>query len=153
MFREKILISTDLSPASYAAVDKGAVLARQVGASVLLLYIYDPALLSPLFMLPGGAALAPAEDRIRSFEQGILSELRQLQTDRLTGIRQVELLIRQHPNAADGICTTAREQKAELLVLGTHGRTGLDRAFLGSVAERVVRHASCPVLTVRSEPE
>lgn len=153
MFREKILISTDLSPASHAAVDKGAVLARQMGVSVLLLYVYDPALLSPLFMLPGGAALAPAEDRLKDFEQGIQGEMRKLHTERLTGIRSVELLIRQHPNAAEGICTTARENKVELLVLGTHGRTGLDRAFLGSVAERVVRHAPCPVLTVRSALE
>ena len=150
MFREKILIATDLSPASLPAVDKGAVLARQVGVPVHLLYVYDPALLSPLFLLPGGPMLVPSSDRIDDFEKGILIRLRQLQSERLTGITGVEHHIRQDPNAAEGICSAARDLAADLVIVGTHGRTGLDRAFIGSVAERVVRHAPCPVLTVRS---
>jgi nucleotide-binding universal stress UspA family protein len=51
---------------------------------------------------------------------------------------------------AEEVLRTARRQRADLLVLGTHGRTGLRRALMGSVAERVVSRARCPVLTVRS---
>ena len=47
------------------------------------------------------------------------------------------------------ICEVAKGQAADLIVMGTHGRTGLDHILLGSVAERVVRHAPCPLLTVR----
>lgn len=48
-----------------------------------------------------------------------------------------------------GICHTAEQQHSDLIVIGSHGRTGLAHVFLGSVAERVVRHATCPVLVVR----
>lgn len=153
MFHQKILICTDLSPASLAAIDKGAAIAHQFGASVLLIYIYDPALLSPFFMLPGGAALAAPKEKIDEFEQGALDGMKKIQSEHLQEIKNVELLIRQHYSASDGICNAAKEQKADLLVIGTHGRTGLNRTFLGSVAERVVRYAPCPVLTVRADPE
>jgi len=51
---------------------------------------------------------------------------------------------------AEEVLRVARRQRADLLVLGTHGRTGLRRALMGSVAERIVSQARCPVLTVRS---
>jgi len=51
---------------------------------------------------------------------------------------------------AEEVLRVARRQRADLLVLGTHGRTGLRRALMGSVAERIVRQARCPLLTVRS---
>jgi nucleotide-binding universal stress UspA family protein len=63
------------------------------------------------------------------------------------GIRATGRLI--NGLAADGIARAARTMKADLLVVGTHGRTGLSRFFLGSVAQRVVANAPCPVLTVR----
>lgn len=50
------------------------------------------------------------------------------------------------------ICWTAQQQNCDLIVLGTHGRTGLKHLLLGSVAEHVIRHARCPVLTVRDRP-
>jgi nucleotide-binding universal stress UspA family protein len=150
MLHNKILIATDLSPASLPAVDRGAVLARQLGSSVLLLYVYDPSLLSPLFLFPGGAVPLPSEEQLVAFENSVQEQLRQLQRERLTGIHHAEIHIHQSPSPADGICLMARRLGADLLVLGTHGRTGLRNALIGSVAERVVRHAPCPVLTVRA---
>lgn len=153
MFREKVLIATDLSPASLPAIDKGAVLARQFGLAVHLIYVYDPTLLSPLYLLPGGPLSMPSSDKVTAFEEGIRQRMRQLQSERLTGVKSVDLHIRQDPSSDQGICAAARELGAELLIIGTHGRTGLNRVLIGSVAERVVRHAPCPVLTVRSEED
>jgi hypothetical protein len=53
---------------------------------------------------------------------------------------------------ADVLCRAAADHGADLLVVGSHGRTGLERLLLGSVAERVIRHAPCPVLCVRARP-
>ncbi|MES3628994.1 MAG: universal stress protein [Longimonas sp.] len=56
-----------------------------------------------------------------------------------------------HPSVPDGIVRYARQEEVDLIVMGTHGRTGVHRAMLGSVAEKVVRHAHCPVLTIREQ--
>ena len=135
MFREKILIATDLSPASLPAVDKGAVLARQVGVPVHLLYVYDPALLSPLFLLPGGPMLVPSSDRIDDFEKGILIRLRQLQSERLTGITGVEHHIRQDPNAAEGICSAARDLADKGIRVNTIAPGLFDTPLLGALPQ------------------
>ncbi|MCA9608434.1 MAG: universal stress protein, partial [Myxococcales bacterium] len=57
------------------------------------------------------------------------------------------------PNAAQGICHYASKEDTDLIVISTHGRTGLAHLLIGSVAEKVVRHAPCPVLTVRTPLE
>jgi nucleotide-binding universal stress UspA family protein len=62
----------------------------------------------------------------------------------------IHAVLREGPTV-DEILNAARETSADVIVIGTHGRTGLPHVLLGSVAERVVRRASCPVLTVRSE--
>jgi nucleotide-binding universal stress UspA family protein len=149
MFHDHLLVATDLSPASLPALSRAAALARLFQAPVHLLYSYDPALLSPFFLMPGGPTLFPAQDRLDAFEKSIREQLQKLQEQHLTGL-DVRLHLRQDLSPADAICTLARELPASLILVGTHGRTGLARAFTGSVAERVVRHAPCPVLTVRS---
>jgi nucleotide-binding universal stress UspA family protein len=63
-------------------------------------------------------------------------------------VRATALLVDGVPH--EQVLREARRRRADLLVIGTHGRTGLSKAFMGSVAERVVRLASCPVLTVRA---
>ena len=67
----------------------------------------------------------------------------------LQGVADVELSVCQHPSPGRALCQMAEDEGADLLILGSHGRSGLSRAFLGSVAEKVVRHAPCPVLVVR----
>jgi len=149
-FTQKIVAPTDFSPASALALDAAALLAKQFGAEVHLLYVYDPALLSPLYVVPGAAALSAPTREPREFEDGVLRELKRLRDDRLEGVAKVELAVKQHTSAAQGICAYAGEVGADLVVLSTHGRTGLAHLLIGSVAERVVRHAPCPVLTMRS---
>jgi nucleotide-binding universal stress UspA family protein len=149
-FTQKIVAPTDFSQASALALDAAALLAKQFGAEIHLLYVYDPALLSPLYVVPGAASLSVPAQEPREFEDGVIRELKGLHDSRLKGIGKVELAIKQHASAAEGICAYAGEVGADLIVLSTHGRTGLAHLLIGSVAERVVRHAPCPVLTMRS---
>ena len=149
-FTQKIVAPTDFSQASALALDAAALLAKQFGAEIHLLYVYDPALLSPLYVVPGAASLAAPTQEPRAFEDNVLRELTRLRQERLAGVAKVELVIKQHTSAAEGIVAYAGEAGADLIVLSTHGRTGLSHLLIGSVAERVVRHAPCPVLTMRS---
>jgi nucleotide-binding universal stress UspA family protein len=149
-FTQKIVAPTDFSPASALALDAAALLAKQFGAQIHLLYVYDPALLSPLYVVPGAPSLAAPAQEPRELEDRALRELARLRQERLAGVDEVELVVKQHTNAAEGIVAYAGEAGADLIVLSTHGRTGLAHLLIGSVAERVVRHAPCPVLTMRS---
>jgi nucleotide-binding universal stress UspA family protein len=150
-FTQKIVAPTDFSPASALALDAAALLAKQFGASVVLLYVYDPTLLSPLYAVPGAGAVLEATPRAPEFEENVRREMAHLRDERLAGVTRVELAVKQHASAAEGICEAAAEAGADLIVISTHGRTGLSHVLIGSVAERVVRHAPCPVLTLRSK--
>jgi len=151
MFTQKIVAPTDFSAASALALDAAALLARQFGAAVVLLYVYDPTLLSPLYAVPGAGAVLEATPRAPEFEESVRREMARLRDAHLGGVGSVELMVKQHPNAAEGICEAAETAGADLIVLSTHGRTGLSHMLIGSVAERVVRHAPCPVLTLRTK--
>ena len=150
-FAQKIVAPTDFSQASALALDAVVLMAKQFGAEVHLLYVYDPSLLSPLYVVPGAAALTAPTQEPREFEDGVIRELKRLREERLQTVPKVELGVKQHSSASEGICEYAGEVGADLIVLSTHGRTGLSHLLIGSVAERVVRHAPCPVLTTRSK--
>lgn len=150
-FTQKILVPTDFSPASILALDAAALLAKQFGAAVRLVYVYDPSLLSPLYAVPGAGALVDASERIPEFERTSLDELERLRDKHFGGVKDVEVTARQSSSPADAICEEAKAANADLVVISTHGRTGLAHMLIGSVAERVVRHAPCPVLTLRSK--
>ena len=85
----------------------------------------------------------------RDYVEETLTQLRDLVPQSFTGHWDTEVA---SGDPADAIVHVAQEHKADLIVMGTHGRTGLAHAFLGSVAEKVVRHASCPVLVTRTQP-
>ena len=84
----------------------------------------------------------------RAVEQTLAAQLDKLVAKaKAAGARAQGLLL--EGTAADAIVRTARSKRADLIVMGTHGRSGLARLFMGSVAERVIGTAPCPVLTVR----
>jgi nucleotide-binding universal stress UspA family protein len=88
-----------------------------------------------------------APDVLRDLERAVLSQLDQLAEP----VRAAQVPVRTHSSIglpADEIVRYAREAGADLIVMGTHGRSGWRHALLGSVAEKVVRRARCPVLTV-----
>ena len=133
-----ILHPTDFSERSAHALNLACALARDYGAHLIVLHVAMP----PTVVY--GEGIIPSEpDAVFHEERQHLERL--LIPD--AGLRIERRFEEGDP--AGGILRVAREVVADLIVMGTHGRTGLGRLLMGSVAEQVVRRASCPVLTVR----
>lgn len=139
---QRILCPVDFSDTSNHAVRYAAELAVPLGAELHLLHVYQ----LPMYTMPDGALLAGPEtaQRVMETSQESLGKL----AEELPG----ELTVNTHlcegvPHAE--VNRLVKELGADLVVMGTHGRTGLGHLLLGSVAERVVRTAVVPVLTVR----
>jgi nucleotide-binding universal stress UspA family protein len=143
MLPKHILVPTDLSEGAGQALDYACELARTLDAEVHLLNVVGiPALGVPEL----GVALASTViDQLVVENQTALQELARR---RCATSRVGQVLIRAG-DPRDTINQTARDLGIDLIVMGTHGRRGITRALLGSVAETVVRTAPCAVLTVR----
>ncbi len=140
---KKICCAIDFSDPSRFAMEEAADLARRLQADLTLLHVYEPPLPASPEML-----VSPPE----LFEQGVREMERkmegwQLEAERIAGRPVPSTVLGGNP--ADEILRFLREGFFDLLVMATRGRTGLKRLVLGSVAERVVRQADCPVLVVR----
>ncbi len=149
---KKILIPTDFSDASYMAVRQGLELARQFGSGVLLIHVVEPIHPYPVTGLSSYPMDLPPDPifEMRG-EAGRMLEQLKLEAGTKTGITPETML--RVGRAYDQIVEIAREANADLIVISTHGYTGLKHVLLGSTAERVVRHASCPVMVVRAQEE
>lgn len=142
MLPKTILVPTDLSEAAEEAVDYACELATGLGATVHLLHVIGiPAVGVPEL---GVALTSTMIDQLTSDAQRALDELAASRSTRAV-IGQTLL---KTGDARDMIDQAAEELGADLIVVGTHGRTGVSRMLLGSVAETVVRTAPCPVLAV-----
>jgi universal stress protein A len=138
----RILVPTDFSDSADAALAYALTLGAQVGATVRLVHAFeDPDAVS---LYSHAYVPMPAEMRAE-----ILADLRRQLTARATasgrGLATTEVLT---GAAAKAIVDDATQQQCDLIVMGTHGRHGMAHLLLGSVAERVVRTATCPVLVV-----
>jgi nucleotide-binding universal stress UspA family protein len=143
----RVLHPSDFSPASRAAFTRAVASARADRAELLLVHV-----ITPVTPLVGDGYLSPKvyDDMQRSIRASGQTQLDKLVAKaKAAGARARGLLLEGTP--ADGIVRTARSKRADVIVMGTHGRSGLARLFLGSVAERVVGTAPCPVLTVRGK--
>jgi nucleotide-binding universal stress UspA family protein len=139
---QKILVATDFSPHAAAALRLACELAKTCDASLCLVHAYD---LIP-YALPEGMPLYDATMLAR-LREDLTRQLSRSREEALSaGVKQVEISLVQGP-APQEIVRIA-EEGYSLIVLGTHGRSGLAHLLLGSVAERVVRKAPCPVITV-----
>jgi universal stress protein A len=137
-----ILAPVDFSERSQAALKYALRLALEFGASLVVLHALDPLI----------AAGRVESARLRQLKSAARSEAEQRLEDlhqelRPSGVRA--RLVLRPGSATETIVAFALESKADLIVMGSQGRAGLNRLLIGSVAERVVRHASCPVLVVR----
>ncbi len=146
-----ILAATDLSKASEPALRHATALAQALGARFTLLHVFDPTPLVPPIALPPPRAVEEqlAEEMRRRIEEALAKLRARLFPENL----QVETVVLRAANPAAAIVEEAERRDADLIVLGTHGRTGLTHVLVGSVAERVVRHSPVPVLTVRAPLE
>lgn len=140
----RILVASDFSDDAAAALEYATSLASQLGAELHLVHAYR----LPVEMFsPYGVALpSSVMPEIREAAERRLRQ--QLAPVKLSGL-EGEAHLREGPPAAT-IAEVARELAADLIVMGTRGRTGLAHVVLGSVAEQTLRAAPCPVLTVRS---
>lgn len=142
----RILVPVDFSPTSLQAVDYAVALSKQFGAELHLLAVVEPMYpLMPDYAGVQSAAVGQVIEENRAAAQAGLARLEKRYARRVHRLR-VQVTV---GRPFEAIGQYARRAKADLIVMATHGRTGVAHLFAGSVAERVVRTAPCPVLTVR----
>ncbi len=142
---KRICCPIDFSDASRAAMEVAGDLARRCGADLVLLHAYPV----PGYTFPDGSVVASPKmmQELADQAEKHLAAWR-ADAERIVGAPRVSVEKAVGEPAAE-ILAFAKGAGVDLLVLGTHGRTGLEHALMGSVAERVVRRSRCPVLTVR----
>ncbi len=136
-----ILVPHDFGEPAQHAFEYAMNLAEELGAKVTILHAYEV----PMYGYPEGVPLAGK--MAAQFERGARAALDAVASRGRRPKVDVQVALRQGP-AWSEIGAAAQELGADLVVMGTHGRKGVDRALLGSVAEKVLRTASVPVLTV-----
>ena len=145
---KKILCPTDFSGPSMEGVKAAAELAAQHPAEVILLHVIPPAHTLTPPTIPSGKVLEYYEDLTR-FAEKSLDDLIEEKFSKDVSVSSRVV----HGNPSDEIVRTAMEEKADLIVIATHGAMGWRRFIFGSVAEKVVRTAGCPVLTIPAPEE
>jgi nucleotide-binding universal stress UspA family protein len=138
----KILVPTDFTETSDKALDFAIELAQKFNASITVMHAYE----IPIIGFPDGSLVATADIASRIQEAGRTGLDAAVKARNGRGVT-LESLLREG-NAAEEICTVAAELPADMIVIGTHGRKGIARALLGSVAENVIRTVKTPVLTI-----
>ena len=135
----RILLATDLSTASKGATDQALQLARDLQADLLVVSVIDPASLLTV------GSTVPRMDQRRAAREAAAQTI--VVTGRHAGVSVRFLIWEGEPGPA--IVEAAIAEAADLVVVGTHGRSRVGRLVLGSVSDHVVRHAPCPILIVR----
>lgn len=145
-----ILLPTDFSECGNYALSYAASLARTFGASILCVHVIEP--MVPTVGYSGMTEPLPLADISDQLEDSAERELPKLaECEECAGIEVEELIV--HGEAASEIVRVAKEKDVDLIVVSSHGRTGLGRILFGSTAEAIVRHAPCPVLVVKPPHE
>ncbi len=143
-----ILLPTDFSECAGHAVPYAASLARLHGARIICLHVVEPVV--PAVGWAPVAESLPVADVGEQLESAAERELPKIaRREECAGLDIEEAIA--HGEAASEIVRVAAERGADLIVISSHGRTGLGRILFGSTAEAVVRHAACPVLVVKPE--
>jgi len=148
---KRVLCPVDFSDVSKAASDYAVLIGRQFAAHVLLLHVAE----EPTFAAPGhepALATQASRDRQRDLKQQLaLFGYRQHLVDTMVS---THVLVVTEQTVVQSIVDAARDLEASLIVMGTHGRSGLERFVFGSTTEGVIRHSRIPVLAVplRGQP-
>ena len=143
---ERIVAATDFTPASRPVLDEAERIARECGAQLLIVHAYRVPAAAELAQVPVGvyedflgAVRAAGEQRLAT----LVAQARSRGIDARPLLRE--------GFADEEILNAARQERADLIVMGTHGRRGVSRMLMGSVAWQVVSRSPCPVMTVPSE--
>lgn len=139
-----ILVPIDFSECSFLALDYAVALAREFKSKITLLHVVEPAVYQENYF----GVTPPMGETNQTLVEAGRERLASLANIRSEPGQQIEILVR-IGRAHSEIADTGSAIGAELIVVGTHGLTGVAHLLMGSTAERVVRHAPCPVLTVR----
>ena len=140
----RVLCATDFSTTSRRALDAATVLAKSSNATLTILHVLAPPIVTPEQYLDA-VTMEQLDKRALAWS---VAELQKV-SKRATRFGVETTVLVRNGDPAEQIVRSSRAAKADLIVTGTHGRRGLKKLFLGSVAQRVVASASCPVVTVR----
>ena len=148
---KRIMVAVDESFMTSQVMEAAIELAKATGAQVAICHAIDETILAQrevAMMLPN--SVGKTEARMRLGAEGFLDRL--LQTVRSAGVEaEIKLVESEQKHVSDMLIDAAGEWQADLLVVGTHGRRGIERFFVGSVAERLVRKGQTSLLLVRGE--
>jgi nucleotide-binding universal stress UspA family protein len=145
-----ILLPTDFSECGNYALSYATSLARTFKASIICVNVIEP--IVPTVGYSGMTEPLPIADIAEQLEDSAERELPKIAgCEECAGLNIEEVVV--HGEAASEIVRVAKERSVDLIVISSHGRTGLGRILFGSTAEAVVRHAVCPVLVVKPPPE
>jgi universal stress protein A len=151
MEQRKVLCPVDMTYEGSGAAEEAASLARALGAELLLVHVMgEPSLtFGDPMLAPGGEVASFALPQLSDdYREEVARRLDQMGAElRATGLPVSTMLLRGAPHEA--IVSTADSEHVDMIVMGTHGRRGLSHLLLGSVAERVVRTAKVPVMTLK----
>jgi universal stress protein A len=137
---KKILAPTDFSPYSTQALDYAALIAKSFKAEITLMHIIE----SPTYSITDTLIWVDHSEALKTTASALLENLSKELAKK--GLSVATYLVTGIPYRE--IVKKSQQDKVDLIVMGTHGRTGMEHLLLGSVAEKVLRLAPCPVLTV-----
>jgi nucleotide-binding universal stress UspA family protein len=145
----KILVPVDFSECSQKALDTAVTLAASFDGAIDLVHVWDvPVFVAPELMVgSAGTSAQPLEKYAEEQARTDLEKFAEETRGRGVAINATRVL---RGDTALRVCEVAENEHFDLIVMGTHGRSGLSHLLLGSVAEKVVRHSKVPVLTVRT---
>ena len=142
---KRILVATDLSPVSLPAIEESILMAKEYGAELIVAHVYR----GPNVIEAQSIASAVYDEWDRTLRNEVEKKLLPIVEEAVKeGVAARPLIIDGFPPAA--IARAAKDNGADLVVMGTHGRKGVARLFMGSVAAQLIATAPCPVLTVHA---
>jgi len=146
---KKILWPTDFSEPAYEGLEIATELATQFSSEILLVHVVAPMPTMQGAAAPTGFHLPTVLEELQESAQNSLEDIRQAKIPAEIQARSFVV----HGKPANEIVRLASQEKADIIVIPTHGESGWQRFVFGSVAEKVVRLADCPVLTIRAPEE
>lgn len=143
---KNVLVATDFSEPSEAALNYGRELARSFGANLQVMHVVEDVF---AWLMPPDGVIPNFDELQRNLTDAARQQLDELLTDEDRRELHAKPVLRVSRATAAAITEYAKNAKVDVIIMGTHGRGGAARLFLGSVAEKVLRTAPCPVLVVR----